>query len=64
MKRQAIQQTLKCLTIAGLVSSVGVLASGCKTSSCSSCKAKSQMQKPSGGSSCGAKKSSSCSAAK
>ena len=59
MTRENMKDALKCLTVAGLVAGVGVMTSGCATSSCSSCKAKAGEE---GVSSCGAKDGSSCGA--
>ena len=53
MDKSTIKSALKCVTVAGLIAGLGVLTSGCATSSCSSCKAKASEE---GGSSCGAKK--------
>lgn len=52
MTKQTIKKTLKCLTVAGLLTGIGVWAAGCATSSCSSCKDKKAAE---GKSSCGAK---------
>ena len=59
MTTENMKNALKCLTVAGLVAGVGVMTSGCATSSCSSCKAKAGEE---AASSCGAKDGSSCGA--
>jgi hypothetical protein len=61
MNKTTVRNTLKCLTVAGLVAGLGALTSGCSTTSCSSCKAKAEKE---GMSSCGAKDGSSCAAKK